>query len=567
MTNNSINMDPPKKHFKTILSGYIYPVLPLLGLVILSGLILVHILRKGAGFSTSGKILFLGLIIIGIVFILGGLWARTRSGVRMIARIFNVSDQSILEERQRLSSKILESLVVIGIFFLIFLFSLDTKIGVYNMDAARYFNDTPGYVQASSYPLSDSDFWVGQRPFTVPLFYKMIGYTLQNYTDQGEMEEVGRIQFLISVVTWTLLALSTGFLMKRWLLRFIAFAVVLMVGASLYITMWDRLMLSDSLSISLFVLFLACIISAAAIWGMKTRLTILIRILLVISLVVITVLFSFARDPNAWFLLSLGGLMLLGLLFRSIRRHQYLVEYALIMASFFAIFAVQNAMINKTVRYVTSLQHVIFYRFIPDQEKLSYLIANGMPFDPRFLSYSQLNLRESREQLLIDDPAGLLNSWITNHGKPVIYYYILTHPDYAFLDPFVDIQSLLSGNVSDYRKILSPTPLRLSILTDVFYPEISLLPFLLLVFFGITIFLAAKNRLANFSDVFVLVLLITAVPFLYLVWHSDSNDITRHALQAALQLRLASWLCLLLVVENFWAYLDKDRALPVPNAG
>ncbi len=565
MTNSLQNINSPKTQFKTIFAGYVYPVIPLFGLIILSGLILVHTLHMGAAFSTPEKILYPCFILIAAIFIMGGLWARTNIGVRVIAREIKLTEESILETRQNLRFKILESLLVVGVFISIFLFSLDTKIGVYNLDAARYFNDTPGYVQASSYPLSDPNFWVGQRPFTVSLFYKMVGYTLQNYTNQGEMEQVGRIQLLISIVTWTLLALSICFLMKKWALRFLAFAVVLMMGASLYITMWDRLMLSDSLSISLFVLFLACLIFAAMIWGIINGLAIWLRVLLVISLIVMTVLFSFTRDPNAWFLLSLGALMLLGFLFPFIRRHKFLVEYAIIMVLFFATFIIQNTMINKTARYVTSLQHVIIYRFIPVQEKLSFLLKKGMPFDPRFLSYPGLTIRQSREQLLIDDPAGLLNTWIADHGKQVLYTYMLTHPGYAFLEPIAEIQSLINGNVADYRNILSPTPLRLSILTGIFYPEFSILPIIFLIFFGTSIFLAFKTHFSVFSVIFILVLFITAVPFLLLVWHSDSNDITRHALQAAMQLRLACWLCLLLVAENLWVYLDKKFVLSLPQ--
>jgi hypothetical protein len=142
---------------------------------------------------------------------------------------------------------------------------------------------------------------------------------------------------------------------------------------------------------------------------------------------------------------------------------------------------------------------------------------------------------------------------------------MLTHPGYAFLEPIAEIQSLINGNVADYRNILSPTPLRLSILTGIFYPEFSILPIIFLIFFGTSIFLAFKTHFSVFSVIFILVLFITAVPFLLLVWHSDSNDITRHALQAAIQLRLACWLCLLLVAENLWVYLDKKFVLSLPQ--
>ncbi len=102
--------DPPKKQFKIILAGYIYPVFPLFGLVILSGLILFHTLKMGAALSMTEKLLFLGLIFIGFVFLLGGLWARTKSGVGMVAGIFNVSELAVVEARQRLSYKIFNPL-------------------------------------------------------------------------------------------------------------------------------------------------------------------------------------------------------------------------------------------------------------------------------------------------------------------------------------------------------------------------------------------------------------------------------------------------------------------------
>ena len=153
--------------------------------------------------------------------------------------------------------------------------------------------------------------------------------------------------------------------------------------------------------------------------------------------------------------------MLFGLLFRSVRTHKYLVEYILVMVSFFALFAVQNVMINKTARYVTSLQHVVFYRFFPDQQKLSFLLAHGMPFDPRFLSYPQDDLLAkvgNSSWWMI--PLVLLNTWLADHGKQVLYSYMFTHPGYAFMEPVAAVQSLLNGDVSDYRNILSPTPFR-----------------------------------------------------------------------------------------------------------
>jgi hypothetical protein len=433
MTNNTLNMDPPKKHFKTILLGYIYPVLPLLGAVVLSGLILIHILRIGVALTITDKILYVVLILIASVIILAGIFARTTTGIRIVAKLINGREDQIINARHQVYFRVFEFLLVFGIFTSILLFSIDTKIAAYNLDAARYFDDTPSYLRTASYSLFDSSFWAGERPFTIPLFYKIVGYTIQNYTDQGKMEQVGRIQLIFSLATWTLLGISVTLLMKKWIFRYLSFAVLIMVGASLNITMLDRLMLSDSFSISFFVLFLSFVIFGATLWRLKSTLTVWLRILFVICFVVVAALFSFTRDPNAWFLLSLGGLMLLGFLFRSIRKHKSLVEFILIMSSFFVIFGVQNSTLNKTSRYVLPLENVIFYRFIPDNERNTYLLTYGMPYNPHFITYYKLSIKESQDQLLIDDPANHLSTWIKTQGKQVLFTYLITHPNYTFV--------------------------------------------------------------------------------------------------------------------------------------
>jgi hypothetical protein len=75
------NIKTTNKQLKNILAGYLYPVFPLTGLLILSGLILAHTLRMGSSLSTTGKILYLCLILIAAIFILVGMLARTKTGV------------------------------------------------------------------------------------------------------------------------------------------------------------------------------------------------------------------------------------------------------------------------------------------------------------------------------------------------------------------------------------------------------------------------------------------------------------------------------------------------------
>ena len=244
--------------------------------------------------------------------------------------------------------------------------------------------------------------------------------------------------------------------------------------------------------------------------------------------------------------------MVLGLMFQSVFRHRLLAAYIVILVSFLVLFGISSAIVNKNARDAGPLRNVFVYRFFPDEEKLSYLLENGLPYNQRFATYYQLNIKQMREQLSIDDPEGLLNGWITRYGKKTLIIYLLSHPDYTFIDPLADWQSLTNGNFSEYRKILAPTPFRLSILTGIFYPRFTVMPILFVMFFGISIFLAYKDQSLSIMMIMILVLFITTVPALLFIWHSDPSDIPRHSLQAALQLRLASWLCILLIMERVW---------------
>jgi hypothetical protein len=58
-----------------------------------------------------------------------------------------------------------------------------------------------------------------------------------------------------------------------------------------------------------------------------------------------------------------------------------------------------------------------------------------------------------------------------------------------------------------------------------------------------------------------LALFLSAYPLAILVWQSDPTDIERHALQIAVQLRLASWVVIALILEQCIGFLKKRRII------
>ena len=526
-----------------------HSVLLLSGMLILLFLILDHFLHNGMTLSQSEKYLYIVLFACASLLLLAGFWTTTTSGRHWITRLLQNPGNMILEANQNGYARLFGWLVLLTAYAIVFMTYLDIKYSVVHLDAARNFNDTSGYVKLSSYSLTDIRFWTGRRPFTVPLFYKISGYTVNNIDQQDAMERVSRYQSFFSVVSWGLLAISFSLVMKRKPSKIIAFAIVLFLGAGLNITQWDRSMLAESISTSCLVLWVACLIMAGVSWDKLRHISVWMEVFLLAVTLLSAILFAFSRDTNAYLLLAVSGLMLIGLFFSSIRAHPMFRTYLAIMVGFLIIFSVFSLTMNRS-RYVNSLFSVVVYRMIPEQESLNYLIVHGMPYDEKFISLSSLNLKQLTSDAISEESVNHLYAWVGDHGMSVLVSYLLSHPIYTLSAPFKDVQGWINSENSMYRMILVPTLSRIRLLSTITYLQFDWSPLLFLVLFIVCLGMIWFGRQRESPWFLVFFLFISVYPMTLLIWHSDPGELERHAFQVALQLRLATWMLIALMLER-----------------
>ena len=129
------------------------------------------------------------------------------------------------------------------------------------------------------------------RPFTVPLFYKLVG---------NVPRAVATFQFLFSVACWGVLAVLVARAVQVSLLKPIAFLIVLLFSLSDQIIMWDSFLLSESIALSLMALLVASGVWLLEGWHWGKAL----------FLVVVAFLWTFTRDTNPWVILMLAALLI-----------------------------------------------------------------------------------------------------------------------------------------------------------------------------------------------------------------------------------------------------------------
>jgi len=149
--------------------------------------------------------------------------------------------------------------------------------------------DSGDYLRIAQRAWGDPLFWIGVRPAGVPLLYRLVG---------AAPEAIGWLQLLASIAAWGVLAWAVLRAARTPLAGLLSFGVVLAFSLGLDILRWDRIVLSESLSLSLLALVLAAWLWLMEGWSWGKAATLL----------TVSALWMLARETNTY----LGALLGVG---------------------------------------------------------------------------------------------------------------------------------------------------------------------------------------------------------------------------------------------------------------
>lgn len=415
------------------------------------------------------------------------------------------------------------------------------------IDAPRVFRDSLSYVITAQEPLFSSSFLAGTRSFSLPLFLKLVGTTLENYNSPAQLAKIALAQTVLSAVSWGALALA---LLKtarsRWF-GVVLFGGVLAFGLSLEISLWDALLLSESLSFSLFALLLA-----AWIWlltglpNVRQRWTAWSGILLTF---LISLLYTFVRDSNIYFILMGAGLLALAWL--TDRRMAAARGLGwLFCGSMVLLFVFQNVSMNNGNRWQIFMYDHLAMRFLTDSEATRFFVNEGLPMSDLLMQTPSMSGVEYQRTFIESPEMQPVRDWVDRSSKGAYIRYLLSDPLRSLREPLDNAGKLLNGSSLEYRSPaygVQPAPEKLVQIDALFFNH---QPWLLALF-GIAALAgigAYLYRRENPAWVVIAGLVLSLYPLMFLVWHAEPLEIERHAANIILQFRLAGWLAL-----AYWA--------------
>lgn len=282
------------------------------------------------------------------------------------------------------------------------------RVGSFTNRADRI-TDTSGYEHVASLPLWSIRFYTGERGFTIPLFFKLL--------TTSEARFLGQLVF--STAAWLVLAAVIVRHIHSRSLRPIAFAAVLAFSLTTEVILWDTLLLSESVTLALTVLLLVAWI--ALIGDPRPRLA--------GAVIVLSLLWAFARDTNAYVLLVVG-LFVAVTLVRSAYRRVKLV----LVAGCCAIFLADYGSADAGKRWRQPLVDVVVHRVITHPSITSYFEHLGLDVHSNWVA----------------------SGWIDVRGRSVYLHYLVSHPGYTLAAPFIGRQEALYSTPSNPASLIDP---------------------------------------------------------------------------------------------------------------
>lgn len=282
-------------------------------------------------------------------------------------------------------------LFIIFIFCFLIYSGLRIANTIRSLDVLRRISDTDGYLRIARGDIFDLKFYTDDRPPGFPFLFKVA---------RGDEMNAALLQTVISIFSWVALALILTRQFHPPGLKYFSFFLVLLISLGHYVMIWDTVILTESLSLSLLVLILAGWLWLLESWHWRKALL----------LVLVSMVWAFTRDTNFWLLLFIAGVTALN----GVRGKRYWLGIAFTLLIIFVLASVAS---ERGRRWVFPFQNVLTARILPDPAAVDFFSNCGMPVTENLMALSGGNA-SSKDRAFYNDPAlDGYRSWQDSSGK------------------------------------------------------------------------------------------------------------------------------------------------------
>jgi len=427
---------------------------------------------------------------------------------------------------------------------------LACAVSIFWMPEPVYAGDRRVWGEIAREPLTSSAFWLGRRPFVVPLLHKLCGLDDTN---------VVPAQILLWVACWPVLALAVGTQFRHWFVRIGGVALILAFALSVPICQWNAIVRSESVALSLFALFggLALLTwryalprAAAGRWR---------RVMLLTLTCLTAALWTFSRESNGYMVLTVALVAIFAAGLRRVRRAMYWWVLVAGGAALLAVFIASTANLKAAGRHFGPLTNVIFRRILTDPQRTQYFANRlGLPLDDALRARANTFVSDTGRLVEWAPEFVAYRAWANTVGPTRYAYFLLTHPAYSLGMWWEYCSDMNTHDGTVYGQGAGATGLTRVLGRALFSNGLvrahpygfTFICTLLAMLFA----LRGRGRQRAVGGL-ALFLVLNAALQAFLGVHGDAMETLRHGFMAPVLLRIAGFLLLLEVAESVAASL------------
>jgi hypothetical protein len=284
--------------------------------------------------------------------------------------------------------------------------------------------------------------------------------------------------------------------------------------------------------------------------------------------------YTFARDSNIYFVLMGAIMIILGMIFKKLNRSHW-VQAVVYTTFIVAILVASNVSIATGNRWQVFIYDQLALNILPDPAAREFFVQEGFPISDSLMAITTMAGYQYQDLLANAPELKPVNTWVNQEGKLVYLRYLLFNPVNTILEPIWNAQPLLNAKTVGYlypRFPQLPYPQRIRLFSQVFYPNSFGIVITLLVLTGLgSIVFWIRGNAKQSGWLFISILGFSLYPLMFLIWHGEPMEVDRHAVQIAIQLRLAGWISMVLLIESILDWLNgfimKKRSITINGSG
>jgi len=422
--------------------------------------------------------------------------------------------------------------------------------------------DTITYLDTAKVDFPSIEFFKQVRPATIPLIYKLFrphsGYMLDVISNpsvtggeklptlQPSFVNLIICQIAMSILGWSTLALVMFHRLKQPAIKIISAISVLLFGFTPQMADWDFLLMSESLSFSLYATLIALTIELAFSLGEQVEKISWKPFLWVGFIFPLSILWTFTRDTNAYLILVSICVLIVLLIFTFWRKTIPSGPLILSLLLTCGLFFFHQTTFQASPRWLLPLLNNLTTNVFPYPSRVAFFESKGMPISPELLS-----LRGPAEYNGIYEYKEFIE-WIKSNGFNAYTEFLIRTPIWAAQSFYRDLEFVFLLNRQWYfEDSYSGHPSWLIPLGNILHPLSSsvLLIDLLLTLLIIGMALQFHTVHNNTWAVIAVWLFISGAVLLAAGYFGEVRSVQRHALAGTVPLRLSLWLMFAIVAD------------------